>query len=44
MLLGWCHETAGSIAAKDLAYNIADGSFSLTSTDKFAIAGGIGIS
>lgn len=44
MLLGWCDETAGSIAAKDLAYDIADGSLPLASTGRFPIAGRLSIS
>jgi hypothetical protein len=37
-LLGWCDETARSVTTKDLAYDIANRTFSLAATDHFAVA------
>lgn len=38
MLLGWCDETAGSTTAEDLAYDISNRPFSLTSIDQLVVA------
>jgi len=37
-LLGRCDEAAGSITTKEFAYDIANGTFSLAATDRFAVA------
>ena len=36
--LGWCDETARSVTAKDLAYDISNGTFPLASVDHFAVS------
>lgn len=38
VLLDWCDEATGSTSAKDLAYDVTNGSFPLASTVHFAIA------